>query len=199
MSEIAAFEATLHGHDAQTWAHFRTLAGADSALASIADTRLAEIAALAAGASKPASFRTTETIRMREAALAEVKALHDAATLAGARLEGHLRAQLVPAPDPIPANRQMARDELKLALDSVPDRVGAITSVLLTARPGVVAELAGDYGRLLLGPDVSKLLDATLIGTLRRPGGFDPASSAAVHALGEYERRRVKGRSDGLY
>jgi hypothetical protein len=199
VSEVTAFEASLHGHDRETWSAYRALAAADTALASVADTRLAEIAALAADETKPAEYRRTETARMREAAIAEASALRGAATLAGARLEGRLRAQLVPAPDPIPTNRAMAREELKLTIDAAGSRMDALQQVLLTSRPAVVAELASEYGRLLLGPEASKLLDATMIGTLRRRGGHDDTSARAVHALAEFERRNLKGRSDGLH
>jgi hypothetical protein len=197
LSEIGAFEATLHGHDAPTWAAYRELARAGNALASIPDQRLAEIAAVAADESKPGPYRAQETARMSEAAIAEARALHGAAIVAEVRLAGALRAKLVPAPEPIPADRVLAREELRMALDS-PDRIGAMTRVLLTARPGVVAELAGDYGKLLLGADIGKLRDATMLATLRQRGGHDEPSRLAAHALAQMEKRNLRGRSDGL-
>jgi hypothetical protein len=201
ISEVGAFEATLHGHDRDTWAAYRELVRADTALSTIADTALSTIAALAADQSKPGAYRAQETARMREAALAEVKQLHGAAMVAEARLEGTLRAKLVPQPDAIPANRQLHRQDLAAAFAGVEPvhLMQAAEQVMLSAPPGQVAELLSPYGRALIGAENAALLDQTAIGWLRRRGGHDPASALAVHALAEVERRHLKGRSDGLY
>lgn len=199
VAEIANFEVSLHGHPAQAWGPYRDVQRAAAALGPLAEQRAAEIAALQANDTLPLDHRRAETARLRAAAEQELRDVHAEATTSAARLEAHLRGALVPQPDPIPANRQMAREELRLAVEGAPNHLDAITAVLLTARPAVVAELHTDYGRLLLGPEAAKVYDQVAIGTLRRRGGHDEASRLANHALNQYERLKIPGRVDAAF
>lgn len=200
LTGIAAFEAALHGQPADVWAAFRDMARTAVAMPALAEERATRIADLAADATKPGDYRRAETARMQAAAEAELTALHGQATVAAAALEGRLRGRLVPQVDPNPAARALHREELRAALEAAPmgQRLQAAERLLTTASPAVVAELASDYGRVLMG-NAADTFSQVLIGGMRRRGGFDAASRAAAATLGAFEAQRIRGRVDGLY
>lgn len=201
LAELAAYEATLHGHARESWALYREMAGAASALTATADRRASEIAAVAADESKPAEYRHAEAERMRQAATQELAELRSTARMAAGRLEARLRMQLVPRPATDPASRSLAREELRASLAGVAPSQQLIAgrNLALTGSPEVVAELASSYGASLLGPEAAALTSQTLVAALRQRGGLDDAGRLAAHALGELEGRNLAGRIDGLW
>jgi hypothetical protein len=201
MSEINAYEATLHGHPPAAWQPYRAMQAAAAGLPSIAEQRTAAITALLADDKLPIEHRRVEAERLRVAADQEVADLRNQALVATARLEAHLRGALLPVADGNPAMRTLHRQDLAAAFEGVDPgrRLGVAEQIVLTAPPGQVAELLSPYGRGLVGAANAEMLDKTAVGWLRRRGGTDAASTAAVHALDQFEKRKLVGRVDAQY